>query len=328
MENKQNEPNIERKSLSGIKYTPLGLQRRRDALTAGKKIVPKFFRVSNKSIDLSQEINDLPDNWITKDIFGFRAIDNNAVEIELRVEKEEATDEGRSFCIYLDDGTPYIVGTPSNTFNRNIEQRFLITIEFENSVNELDYRYIENLENNNVVRTANDVSNSSNMVVLSLIDTYRGYKEGDTFLFSPKYNTATKIKVGDLKPVEVLNPLFESNKFYIGVYIGGKFDCRLIDETSNDDAVNVLLELWNYTSSIGFESIKRTVNEDDEQERLQQEFEKKLLTFDRSMRDFFIEREKKIIDEINKKVGDGLILLLNSVNSTQYKILEGEVNGN
>ena len=129
------------------KYTSRGIEKRRDAIVpGGTPLALSTFKVSSTEIDLSGEnvVEDLPNSWIEKPITSYRIIGIDRIEFRLYIPSEEATNEARSFALYLDDGTPLIVGTPPNFYNANIAQEFLVQVEFvQNDAGEFSFVNIE-----------------------------------------------------------------------------------------------------------------------------------------------------------------------------------------
>lgn len=117
------------------KYTQAGIEARRNALANGTQIKLATFKISNQHIDLTGEstVEDLPSSWITKDITSYRTMGRDRIEFELKILDSEATNEARSYAVYLEDGTPYIVGVPANSLSAFIEQKILIQVQFINS---------------------------------------------------------------------------------------------------------------------------------------------------------------------------------------------------
>ena len=153
------------------KYTPAGIKVRRDLLANGQKIVLKSFRISDKEIDLSLEntVDDIPDSWIEKEITSYKTIDDNKILFTLNVKRDEAVLEGRSFALYLDDGTAYIVGVPEAVFNRGMEQTYQVLLKVVNNSAremELDFEYIHNEEHTETfLNISNGVSNLSSSIM-------------------------------------------------------------------------------------------------------------------------------------------------------------------
>jgi aspartate carbamoyltransferase regulatory subunit len=153
------------------KYTPEGIRIRRDLLSNGQKIILKTFKISNKDIDIAGEntVDDLPDSWIEKDITSYKTIDSDKILFTLNVKRDEAILEGRSFALYLEDGTPYIVGVPEAVFNRGMEQTYQVLIKIVNNSSgemELDFEYIHNEEHTvTFLNIANSMTNLSSSVM-------------------------------------------------------------------------------------------------------------------------------------------------------------------
>jgi len=132
------------------KYTVAGLKARAKAIINEEPIVLKSFKISDVPIDLSGDkvVEDIENPWIEKNITSrrFLSVDGEQIaELQLSVLMDEAVKHGRSMAIYLEDGTPYIVGTPPNDYNPNLEQRYLVQIAMVNAdFDSYDFKYIPN----------------------------------------------------------------------------------------------------------------------------------------------------------------------------------------
>jgi len=125
------------------KYTEAGKTKRRDALANKTALKIGYFRVSDTFIDLTEDIVDLQNYWIEKPITAHQKIESDRLELDCIVTESESSHNGKSYCLYLDDGTPYIVGIPPNFFNAGVEQQYIIQIEFEGSnSNELEFIHV------------------------------------------------------------------------------------------------------------------------------------------------------------------------------------------
>ena len=153
------------------KYTPAGITARRNLLSSGGKIVLKKFKISDKDIDISGEntVTDLADSWIEKDITSYKKIEDDKILFTLNIKRDEAILEGRSFALYLEDGTPYIVGVPEAVFNRGMEQTYQVLIKVVNNSSgemELDFEYIHNEDHTaTFLSLSNSISNISSSVM-------------------------------------------------------------------------------------------------------------------------------------------------------------------
>jgi hypothetical protein len=132
------------------KYTIAGLAARAKAIINEEPIVIKSFKISDVPIDLTGDllVTDIENPWIEKNITSRRFLsvdDAQIAELQLSVLMDEAVKHGRSMAIYLEDGTPYIVSTPPNDYNPNLEQRYLVQITMVNAdFDSYDFKYIPN----------------------------------------------------------------------------------------------------------------------------------------------------------------------------------------
>jgi len=88
--------------------------------------------------------SDLVDYWIEKPITEFKKISDTKLEITLKILANESTQNGASYALYLEDGTPFIIATPANTQVPRLEQKYILQIDFSNGANAFDFTYIEN----------------------------------------------------------------------------------------------------------------------------------------------------------------------------------------
>ena len=130
-----------------IKFTEAGLAYRREALKNGTPIKLKTFKVSKDDIDIDNLPKDLASSWIEKPITYYTPIGNTGLQLDMIVPANEAIEQGKSFGIYLEDGTCYMLGRAVGVFNPNLKQKYKVTIEFVNSdLGSYDLTFIENLQ--------------------------------------------------------------------------------------------------------------------------------------------------------------------------------------
>jgi len=116
-----------------------------DASSTGKSIKPKFYKVSNQDIPLDPTVTtltDLPGVWKQADISGYFPINDNTVEFLVDIPPEEATDYGKTFGLYLEDGTLFMIAKPPYPFPPSLRQTFKIQLVYNNANNLIDFQYI------------------------------------------------------------------------------------------------------------------------------------------------------------------------------------------
>lgn len=132
-------------SIAIAKYTQAGIEKEQQALQNNTTLKIAKFRVSKTVLDLTQTPtpSDLVDYWIEKPITEFKKTSDTRLEITLKILANESTQNGASFALYLEDGTPFIIATPANTQVPRLEQKYILQIDFTNGANAFDFIYIE-----------------------------------------------------------------------------------------------------------------------------------------------------------------------------------------
>ena len=113
-----------------------------DAQATGKSIQPKYYKVSNQDIQLDPTLTDLNGVWKTEDISGYTPISPDTVEFLIDIPPDQATDYGRTFGLYLADGTLFAVAKPPYAFPPNLRQTFKVQITYSNINQITDFQYI------------------------------------------------------------------------------------------------------------------------------------------------------------------------------------------
>ena len=113
-----------------------------DASQTGKPIKPKYYKVSNQDIDLNPTLTDLTGVWKQADISGYFPINNNTVEFLVDIPPEEATQYGKTFGLYLEDGTLFMIAKPPYPFPPALRQTFKIQLVYNNANNLIDFQYL------------------------------------------------------------------------------------------------------------------------------------------------------------------------------------------
>jgi len=124
--------------------TAKGLLALTDATRLGKKITPKYFKVSSRDYDIYPgiDLQDLSNVWHQGDISGVFPIDANTTEFLIDIPPEKATNFGRTFGLYLEDGTLFLVGKPPYPFAPLMRQTFKMQLVWLNANEIIDFRYI------------------------------------------------------------------------------------------------------------------------------------------------------------------------------------------
>jgi len=124
--------------------TAQGLLALTDATRLGKKITPKYFKVSSRDYDLYPgiDLQDLSDVWHQGDISGVFPINDNTTEFLIDIPPEKATNFGKTFGLYLEDGTLFLVGKPPYPFAPLMRQTFKMQLVWLNANEIVDFRYI------------------------------------------------------------------------------------------------------------------------------------------------------------------------------------------
>ena len=113
-----------------------------DASSTGKSIRPKFYKVSNQDIPLDPTLTDLTGVWKQADISGYFPIDENTVEFLVDISPEEASSYGKTFGLYLEDGTLFMIAKPPYPFPPALRQTFKIQLVYNNVNNLVDFQYL------------------------------------------------------------------------------------------------------------------------------------------------------------------------------------------
>ena len=113
-----------------------------DTQATGKNVQPKYYKVSNQDIQLDPTLTDITGVWKTADISGYIPIDNDTVEFVIDIPPEQATDYGRTFGLYLADGTLFAVAKPPYPFPPALRQTFRVQVRYSNINQITDFKYI------------------------------------------------------------------------------------------------------------------------------------------------------------------------------------------
>lgn len=122
--------------------TDAGLQALINAHAQGTKVKPKYYKVTDQNISLSPSLTDIPNAWRTADIDGYVQVDENTVEFLIVIPTEAASYYGRTFGLFLEDGTLLLVAKPPYPFPPGLRQTFKVQLYFEKADEVLDFQYI------------------------------------------------------------------------------------------------------------------------------------------------------------------------------------------
>lgn len=113
-----------------------------DAQITGRNIKPKYYKVSNQDLPLDPTIRDLTGVWKQDNISGYIPIDKDTVEYVIDIPTEQATNYGKTFGLYLEDGTLFAIAKPPYPFPPFLRQTFRIQIRYSNINQITDFQYI------------------------------------------------------------------------------------------------------------------------------------------------------------------------------------------
>jgi hypothetical protein len=129
----------------GKSYLTLsGLLALTDATKLGKKITPKYFKVSSKDYDLypGVDLKDLEEVWYQGDISGVIPVGYNSTQFIIDIPPEKAEQYGRTFGLYLEDGTLFLVAKPPYPFAPLLRQTFTVQLTWQNVNEVIDFKYV------------------------------------------------------------------------------------------------------------------------------------------------------------------------------------------
>ncbi|WP_456459705.1 phage tail-collar fiber domain-containing protein [Desulfurobacterium sp.] len=114
--------------------TENGLKALIEASSVGKQIKPAYFKVSEQDIgDIYPGINiaDLPAVWYQAPISAYVPVNDSTVQFILDIPQDKATKYGKTFGLYLEDGTLFAVAKPPYPFPPLMRQRFRVQFVWE-----------------------------------------------------------------------------------------------------------------------------------------------------------------------------------------------------
>ncbi len=113
-----------------------------DASSTGKSIKPKYYKVSNQDLSLDPTLTDISGVWKQADISGYFQVNDNTVEFLVDIPPEQAADYGKTFGLYLEDGTLFMIAKPPYPFPPQLRQTFKIQLIYQQANNLIDFQYI------------------------------------------------------------------------------------------------------------------------------------------------------------------------------------------
>ena len=122
--------------------TIAGLQALQQAISQNRQVKLKSFKVSDQDISLTPTISSLPNVWYSDDISGYFPINQNTVEFLLQVPQERMTNWGRTYGLYLENGTLFAVAKPPYAFPPGAKSIFKVQIAFQNITDHISFEYI------------------------------------------------------------------------------------------------------------------------------------------------------------------------------------------
>ena len=114
--------------------TENGLKALIEASSVGKQIKPAYFKVSEQDVgDIYPGINieDLPAVWYQAPISAYVPVNSSTVQFILDIPQDKATKYGKTFGLYLEDGTLFAVAKPPYPFPPLMRQRFRVQFVWE-----------------------------------------------------------------------------------------------------------------------------------------------------------------------------------------------------
>ena len=114
--------------------TENGLKALIEASSVGKQIKPAYFKVSEQDVgDIYPGINvsDLPAVWYQASISAYVPVNSSTVQFILDIPQDKATKYGKTFGLYLEDGTLFAVAKPPYPFPPLMRQRFRVQFVWE-----------------------------------------------------------------------------------------------------------------------------------------------------------------------------------------------------
>jgi len=119
-----------------------GLEALQQAISQRRQIKLKSFKVSDQDLSLSPTLTSIPGVWYSADISGYFPINANTVEFLLQIPENLMTKWGRTYGLYLEDGTLFAVAKPPYPFPPGAKSIFKVQISFQNLTEHVSFEYI------------------------------------------------------------------------------------------------------------------------------------------------------------------------------------------
>ena len=106
-----------------------GLKALTEASSLGRQVKPVYFKVSDADIgDIYPgiDLKDLPSVWHQANISGYIPVNDSTVQFILDTPPDKAVKYGKTFGLYLEDGTLFAVAKPPYPFPPLMRQRFRV----------------------------------------------------------------------------------------------------------------------------------------------------------------------------------------------------------
>ncbi len=113
-----------------------------DATRTGRSVKPRYYKVSKNDTNLDPTLTDLSGVWRQADISGYFPISDNTVEFVIDIAPEQAIDYGKTFGLFLDDGTLFMIAKPPYPFPPALRQTLKVQLVYQNVNNIVNFQYI------------------------------------------------------------------------------------------------------------------------------------------------------------------------------------------
>lgn len=119
-----------------------GLMALIDATQRNRQIKVHSYKASTMDITLDPNISVLPNVWKSGNISGYIPVNQNTVEFIIDIPQEEATNYSRTFGLYLEDGTLFMLAKPPYPFPPYLRQVMKVQLVFQNATELINFQYI------------------------------------------------------------------------------------------------------------------------------------------------------------------------------------------
>jgi len=124
-----------------------------DALQRNRQVKVTQYKASTQDINPDPNMTSLPSVWKTGNISAYIPVNNNTVEFIIDIPQEEATNYTRSFGLYLEDGTLFMLAKPPYPFPPGLRQVMKIQLVFQNATQIINFQYVPFFETEQDLRT-------------------------------------------------------------------------------------------------------------------------------------------------------------------------------